>query len=300
MSGRPALRTVLAAYPHTAALRSGALTDPRVTLDFQEVSPVHKAFAPMVREQAYDLCELAIVTALQAIAFGRPVVLLPAVVASRFQRGCLIGYRPNGIPAPQDLAGRRVAVRAYTQTTGMWVRAHLAEDFGVDLSQVQWVTHDPAHVAQYANPGYVLTPEGDKNALEMLRDGDVEACILGNDLPRGDEDYAPLIADAAARDQAWYQQHGFMPINHMVVAGLEAVQRMPDAVRAAYALLAQADKQANGKAEGPRQTLFGFERLRGPVQFTIDACLQQDLLPRRLEVEEVFAPARALLGDGGD
>ncbi|SEL58969.1 4,5-dihydroxyphthalate decarboxylase [Pseudoxanthomonas sp. GM95] len=299
MSGAPVLKTVLAGYPHTAALRSGALTDPRVRLAFEDVAPVHKAFAPMVRTQAFDLCELAIVTALQAIAYGKPVVLLPAVVASRFQRGCLIGSRPNGLPAPQELAGRRVGVRAYTQTTGMWVRAHLAEDFGVDLRQVQWVTHDPAHVAEYDNPSYVLTPNGDKKTLDMLRDGEVEACILGNDLPKGDDDYVPLIPDAAARDQAWYAQHGFMPINHMVVAGRDAVERQPDAVRAAYALLRQADAQANGSREGPRQTLFGFERLLGPVQFTIDACLQQDLLPRQMTAEEVFAPARALLGTDG-
>lgn len=296
----PVLSTVLADYPHTRALREARLTSADVSLQFQEVAPVHKAFAPMVREQAFDLCELAIVTALQAIAYDRPVVLLPAVVASRFQRGCLIGYRPNGLPSPQDLAGRRVGVRAYTQTTGMWVRAHLSEDFGVDLRRVQWVTHDPAHVAEYANPDYVLTPDGDRKTLDMLRDGEVEAAILGNDLPKGDDDYVPLIPDAAARDSAWWQRHGFMPINHMVVAGRDAVARHPDAVRAAYALLRQADIEANGDRAGPRQTLFGFERLRAPVQFTIDACLQQDLLPRRLAVEEVFAPARALLGASGD
>lgn len=294
------LRTVLADYPHTRALREGRLTSPEVSLQFQDVAPVHKAFAPMVREQAFDLCELAIVTALQAVAYDRPVVLLPAVVASRFQRGCLIGYRPHGVPTPQDLAGHRVGVRAYTQTTGMWVRAHLAEDLGLDLRQVQWVTHDPAHVAEYDNPPYVLTPDGDRKTLDMLRDGEVIAAILGNDLPKGDDAYAPLIPDAAARDQAWYAQHGFMPINHMVVAGRDAVARQPQAVRAAFALLRQADAAANGGREGPRQTRFGFEDLLGPVQFTIDACLQQDLLPRRLTAEEVFTPARALLGADGN
>src|ERR1700748_739899 len=96
MSGPVVLRSVLSTYPHTAALKSGALGSPKVRLAFEEVEPVHKAFAPMVRHEAYDLCELAVVTALQAIAYGRPVVLLPAVVASRFQRGCLIRYVPNG------------------------------------------------------------------------------------------------------------------------------------------------------------------------------------------------------------
>lgn len=98
-----ALRTVLANSPLSAPLKRGELSSPRVRLDFIEVAPVHKAFAPMVRQQAYDLCELAVVTALQAIAYGRPVVLLPAVVASRFQRGCLIASRARGPLAPRQL-----------------------------------------------------------------------------------------------------------------------------------------------------------------------------------------------------
>jgi 4,5-dihydroxyphthalate decarboxylase len=296
------LRTVLNNYPHTAALRSGELVDPGVHLDFQDVGVVHKAFAPMVRDQAYDFCELAVVTALQAIAFGRPVVLLPAVVASRFQRGCLIGYGPNGVPAETDLSGKRIGVRAYTQTTGMWVRAHLAEDFGLDIAKVHWITHDPAHVQQYQNPSFVEQIPGTKGAVQMLRDGDVEAAILGNDLPKGDE-FIPLIKDAAQRDRAWWLTHRFMPINHMVVASSDACAQQPDAVRRAFALLREADRRSTGADVGvdtPCPTLFGFDRLAGPLDFTIDACMQQGLLPRRLSLEEVFAPARKLLGSDAD
>jgi 4,5-dihydroxyphthalate decarboxylase len=82
MSESGTLRTVLATSPLTEPLKSGAVGSPGLTFDFVDVSPVHKAFAPMVRHESYDLSELAIVTALQAVAFGRPVILLPAVVAS--------------------------------------------------------------------------------------------------------------------------------------------------------------------------------------------------------------------------
>ncbi len=147
----PHLKTVLGDYPHTRPLRDGKVTSEHVRLDFVPVSPVHKAFAPMVRYEAYELSELAIVTALQAIAFGRPIVLLPAVVASRFQRGCLValGARPV---APEDLTGKRVGVRSYTQTTGMWVRAHLVEDYGLTTRDLRWITRDGAHVAEYTDP----------------------------------------------------------------------------------------------------------------------------------------------------
>lgn len=301
MTAATTLRTVLGHYPHTSALHSGALTDPAIRLDFQEVSVVHKAFAPMVRDQAYDLCELAVVTALQAIAFGRPVVLLPAVVASRFQRGCLIAYGPNGVPAETDLAGKRIGVRAYTQTTGMWVRAHLAEDVGLDIAKVQWITHDPAHVEQYQNPSFVELVPGTKGTIQMLRDGDVDAAILGNDLPSGEE-YTAIIKNARERDLAWWHKHHFMPINHLVVASVDACTHRPEAIRRAFALLREADRRNTSVtgSETYRPTLFGFERLSSALDFTIDACMSQGLLPRRLSLKEVFAPARKLLGSDAD
>lgn len=293
------LSTVLADYPHTLAVKRGELTSPGVRLDFREVAPVHKAFAPMVREAAYDLSELAIVTALQAIAYGRPIVLLPAVVASRFQRGCLIAHASRPVPRPEELAGGRIGVRAYTQTTGMWVRAHLAEDFGLTAQSVRWATHDPAHVEQYHDPDIVEHDDGARDLPGLLRAGRVDAVILGNDLPEGDE-FVPVIPDAAERDRAWWQRSGHMPINHMVAASAAACRRDPAAVREAYALLRRADAQVRRPQGAPSPTMFGFERLRGPVQATIDACLAQRLLPRALDVDEVFGPAADLLAELGD
>ncbi|HTH66639.1 MAG TPA: hypothetical protein VL545_00220 [Rhodanobacter sp.] len=290
-----ALRTVLANSPLSAPLKRGELTGGRVRLDFVEVAPVHKAFAPMVRQQAYDLCELAVVTALQAVAHDRPVVLLPAVVASRFQRGCLIASRARGPLAPRQLAGKRIGVRSFTQTTGMWVRAHLAADYGLATERMHWLTRDSAHVEQYADPGFVEHLPGDKSLPDMLRDGDIDAAILGNDLPQGDE-FFPVIADAAARDMAWWQRHRFMPINHMLVASREACRRDPEAVREAYRLLLQADRLIPAMADAPRPTLFGFDSLRIPIGVVIDACVAQGLLPRRLSVDEVFGPAEDILG----
>jgi len=287
------LRTVLADSPLAAHLRAMP-TNGQVQFAFEVVKPVHKAFAPMVRRQAYDLSELAIVTALQAIAYGRPIVLLPAVVASRFQRGCLIGYRPRGVPTPEQLVDARIGVRAYTQTTGMWVRAHLAEDFGLPIERMHWLTRDPAHVEQFTDPACVEHIERDDSLPDLLREGVIDAAILGNDLPK-DADFAPVIADAEARDRAWWQRHGFMPINHMVAASEDACRRDPRAIRAAYRLLREADEATRTKGDDPAPTVFGFEALHGPVAFVIDTCLQQGLLPRRLDMDEVFGPARAIL-----
>ena len=292
------LKSVLSTYPHTAALKSGALSSPAVRLAFEEIEPVHKAFAPMVRREAYDLCELAIVTVLQAIAYGRPVVLLPAVVASRFQRGCIISHAARGQLAPDALIDKKIGVRAYTQTTGMWVRAHLAEDFDLPIERMHWITQDPSHVEEYSDPPGVTHAPEDKKLPDMLRDGDIDAAILGNDLPKGAE-FLPVIPDAAARDRAWWEQHRFMPINHMVVVGKRAAREHPDAVRAAYRLMAEAEAAVRPPAGEPSRTLFGIEALRRPLEITIETCERQKLLPRRLTIDEVLGEAAELLGVDG-
>ncbi|XUL93759.1 hypothetical protein ACQ86D_50060 [Streptomyces galilaeus] len=296
MPERTVLRTVLADHPHTAKLKSGEIRDARVDLSFTDIAPVHRAFAPMVREEAYDLSELAVVTALQAIAYGRPVVLLPAVVAARFQRGCLIAHAARPV-TPEQLAGARVGVRSYTQTTGMWVRAHLSEDFGLAADDIHWITHDEPHVAQYTDPDFVTRGSGGNSLPDLLREGRIDAAVLGNDLPRGEE-FVRVVPDADARDEQWWRRHGYMPVNHMVVAGASVCRRDPQAVRAAYRLLLRADAAVERPDGVPAPTLFGFDRLREPIELIVGTCLEQGLLPRKLTPEEIFEPARSVLGGG--
>jgi len=294
MAKSPALSTVLATSPLSAPIKSGALGSQHVAFDFVDVSPVHKAFAPMVRDQAFDISELAIVTGLQAIAYGQPIILLPAVVASRFQRGCLITRRTGGVTTPGSLVGKRVGVRAYTQTTGMWVRAHLTEDYGLATDSIHWVTRDPAHVAQYRDPAFVEHSDDDRSLVDLLREGVIDAAILGNDLPK-DEEFVPVIADAAVRDQTWYDEHGFVPINHVVSVSTAVSKRDPSAVREIYRLLQQSHAGLRGAPGAPEPYAFGYETLREPVEYIIDACAEQGLLPRRLSLDEVFGPAQDIL-----
>jgi 4,5-dihydroxyphthalate decarboxylase len=290
------LSTVLGTYPHTVPLKDGTITDPSMTLKFTEVEPIHHAFTPMVRKQIYDVSEVAIVTYLQAAGYNKPITLLPIVVASRLQRGCIVYYKPNGVVTPEDLLTKPIGVRAYTQTTGMWVRAALAEDFGLPIEKMHWVTQDPAHVEEYEDPPIVEHVAKDKNLIQMLKDGDIVACILGNDLP-DDPDFVPVIANHKQVDAAWQAKHGFMPTNHVVCAKNEVVAQHPEAVRTVYWMMKAADDVAkkNGTASG--RSVFGLATFRKALQIALDTCDQQLLLPRKMTVDELLAPATALLGD---
>ncbi|HVU40357.1 MAG TPA: phosphate ABC transporter substrate-binding protein, partial [Xanthobacteraceae bacterium] len=122
------LRTMLGNYPNTKPLKSGATRSDLVDFDFVDVKVANSMFKNVVRGAEYDVSELAIVTYLQAKAYGKPYVLVPAVLVSRGQHHT-IAYNPErGALKPTDLNGKKVGVRAYTVTTGTWVRGILASD----------------------------------------------------------------------------------------------------------------------------------------------------------------------------
>ena len=154
---------------------------------------MHTAFKPMVREHAYDASEMALVTYLQAKAYNKGLKLLPATMLARFQHGTVLYNSERGTLAPKDLAGKRIGVRSYSQTTGVWMRGILQNDYGVDLSGVQWVTFEDGHVAEAKDPPGVIRSKG-KDITEMLLDGELDAAIYGAAMPK-DARLKSVIAD---------------------------------------------------------------------------------------------------------
>src|SRR5258707_5451817 len=107
------LHTMLGNYPNTQALKNGDVRSDLVDFDFVEVKVANNLFKKVVREAAYDVAELAIVTYLQAKTYGKPYVLLPAVVVGRGQHHTIAYNAECGALKPSELAGKRVGVRAY-------------------------------------------------------------------------------------------------------------------------------------------------------------------------------------------
>ncbi len=262
-------------------------------LDFIEVNPIHRAFGPMARELRFDVSEMAIVTALQAQAYGKKLLVLPVTIASRFQHQCLITRKSATPLKPADLAGRRIGVRAYTQTTGVWVRGILENDYGVPASAITWVTQEGAHVAEYANPAWVSEQDDPRSLPQMLHDGDIDAAILGNDLP-DDPDLVPVIADAAATAKAWFAVHRVVPTNHVLVVRQDVAEANPDALRALWRCLLRAKPAQSGEVDFAS---IGIAQNRPPIEMLLEYCAQQALLPQSVKIDELYAPARKLLGD---
>jgi len=288
MSEVTTLRIAIGDYPHTLPLKRGAITSPTLKLDFVEAKPMHTAFKPMVREHAFDACEMALITYFQAKAYNKGLTLLPATMLARFQHGTVLFNAAREKIAPANLAGRRIGVRAYSQTTGAWMRGILANDYGVDMSRVQWVTFEDAHVPEAKDPPGVVRARPDQDMTKMLLAGELDAAIYGAEMPKG-ADLQSVISDPDRAAKTWYAEHRLVPVNHMVVVTDELAREKPQAVAELYRLLEAARASvAPAPDGGPDMAPFGKEKNRAALELLMTYAAQQNLVPRKLGFDELW------------
>ena len=279
------LSAAIGRYPHTAALLDGAVTSPELRLEFADIAPISRAFAPMVRDGRFDVCEMAIATFLQARAWDKPLVLLPVVLAARFQEAALLCRADGPIHGPADLAGRRIGVRAYSQTTGMWLRGTLAETHSVAPDAMRWTTFEDAHVPEYRDPLWVERAPPGADMLAMLRDGTLDAAIFGNDTP-ADAGLRTVFPDPAWSGAGFEALHGFVPVNHLLVARQSLFEQAPEIAAELVRLFHAA------APDRPRHTRA---TLQPALDLAMRYCVEQGLLPRPLTQAEIWAGLPAAL-----
>lgn len=285
-NGRTPLRVALGDYPHTLPLKRGEITSPWLKLEFVEVKPLYQAFKPMVREHAFDASEMALVTYFQAKDHNKGLTLLPAAMLARFQHGTMLFNAERGKLAPAELPGKRIGVRSYSQTTGVWIRGILENDYGVDLGGVRWVTFEDGHVAEAGDPPGVIRARKGQDITDMLIAGELDAAVYGAALPK-DSRLQSIIPDPEAAARNWYGKHGLVPVNHMVVVTNDLVRSNPKAVAELYRLLEEGRKIA--PPSGHIDTApFGKDANRKCLELLMTYCEQQKLISRRLNFDELW------------
>ncbi|WP_420224310.1 phosphate ABC transporter substrate-binding protein [Pigmentiphaga litoralis] len=280
------LRTNLADSPVVAAMKDGRVSSGQVQLDFRGPKTAHDGFKPMIRNNDFDAGELAIVTYLQAKAFGKPFVMLPAPVVGRFQHHCIGFNKEFGHLNPKDIEGRKVGVRSYAQTTGLWVRGILQHEHGVDLDKVTWMTIDESHLAEYQDPPNCQRLPKGSSIPQMMLDGELAAAILGNDMPK-DPRVQTLIPEPVAAARAWYEREHVVPINHVFVVHQDVSRKHPDAVREIYRMIKESRALAPESALATLPPL-GLEANRKGLEMAIAWSYEQKIIPRMFSVDELF------------
>jgi len=289
------LYSLLGNHAGTRALKAGLVPSSLVGFEFADVKAVYTQFKAIMRDLKYDFGEIAINTYLQGFEYGKPYALLPATVMGRSQHHTIFFNADRGPLTAAELSGKRIGVRAYTQTTGVWVRGFLAEDYGVDLQSLTWITFEEPHLAEYREPANVRRADPGKELKQMLLDGEIDAAILGD--VAAEEPLEHLIPDHAEAAQRWARSHGGVPINHMAVIRQSLIESRPDVVSEVYRLLTESRAMADLPA-GPDDPLrIGVNATRQSIERMIEYSFQQQLISRRPTVDELFADAVRVLGD---
>ena len=302
------LKTAIATYGHTQALKDGTVRPRTFDFEFEEVPVIIQAFRRMVRGLEFDIAEMAITTYLCARAHGKRFTALPVFPMRAFHHAAIVHHVTAGVRIPKDLEGKKVGVnRGYTVTTGLWARSILQHQYGVDLSRVTWVLSGDEHVAEYQPPSNVVRIEKGKTLEDMLVSGEIAAAIgIQVDSP----DVKPLIANAREAGLDALRQRGLYPINHTVVVKDDVLAAHPGLATDIFAAFSEAkrihvERLRGGAVAAPspqdqtyKQVMdivgdplpYGISPNRQMLEAVIQHSVEQGIITQPFTVDELFAP----------
>jgi 4,5-dihydroxyphthalate decarboxylase len=300
------LLSVTRTQGNNESIKDGRIAPAGFALEFVEVPVLVHAFRRMVRERAFDVCEMALTTYLCAKEHGKRITALPIFLVRGFHHGAIVHASGAASVNPAELEGQRVGVnRGYTVTTGVWARAILADEHGVDLDRTTWVLSGDEHVAEYRPPANVIGMPAGANLYEMLAAGDIAAAI-GIDGPS----VRPVLADPDAAALAALCTRGFYPINHLIVVRDELLDEHPRLAGALFEAFAAAKanyvrRLRSDAIEDPTPTdrmyrlvldatgedplPYGVEPNRAILEKLVGHAVRQRILARRPAMQELFA-----------
>jgi 4,5-dihydroxyphthalate decarboxylase len=323
MANQPNLKIAIGTYGHTRALKWGDVRIEGVDPAFVEVVPIIGAFRRMVRDVEFDICEMAPTTYMIARALGAPYIALPIFLMRRFHHGGFVVRPDAGIKVPKDLEGKKVGVRAYSVTTGVWTRGIFVNEYGLDSSKVTWVVDDEEHVTTLKLPPNVVhAPEG-KSLQSMMKAGEIQAGFTGSAgvgragppvsgwdkasaAAAAPDTYPELIADVEKVEADWFRKSGIYPIHGLIVVKDEHIKRHPSLARSLMNAFVTAKKPyleqlKQGQGDSPEDKRYrnflslmsdplpyGIAANRPSIEALVTYSLQQKLIPSRPQLDQVF------------
>ncbi len=271
----------------------------------------------MLRHEEFDVCELSLASYLVDRDRTDRFTAIPVFPHRRFRHGYLFVRTDGPVRKPGDLRGRRVGLRTFQNTAGLWVRGILQHDYGLDLRTVQWVAQDEEDLPLDLAPRGIrlerVPPGG--NVDRMLVDGELDAVIYPEVLPsyrRGDPAVRRLFENYPEVEKAYFRRTGIFPIMHTVVVRTallerhpwvatnllrafeaskrECIRRLQDPRRVSLAWFLPALEEER-RILGPDPWAYGFEPNRHTLEVAAQYAHEQGLTSRRLEVTGLFAPS---------
>ena len=299
--------TLTRSQGNNRAVIDGSVVPPGFPLEFAQEAVLVQGFRKMVRNLTYDVSEMALTTYLCAREHGVRFTALPVFLVRGFHHGAILVRRDGSITDAKQLTGRRVGVnRGYTVTTGVWGRAILDVECGLDLDSVTWVRSGDEHVADYRPPANVVSAPVGRPLVDLLKEGELDA-VIGVDTD--DPDVTPLIPDPGEAGFAALRERGLYPINHLVVVKDGVLAAEPGIAAAVFEAFAESKRRyverlGSGTVENATDRMYarvlaetgadplpyGLEPNRAVLEELVGHAVRQHILAAPVPLEALFAP----------
>jgi 4,5-dihydroxyphthalate decarboxylase len=311
-------------YDRTDALRTGDVGVEGIDLNFLAIEAPREIFDRMGGHQEFDVAEFSSSEFISRLARGGcPFVALPVFPSRVFRHGYIYINRKSGIAKPQDLAGKRIGVPLYTMTAAVWIRGHLAHQYGVDLTTIRWVEGATNEAGRHGDPSApaLLKPprieqdEKGRSLRDLLVGGEIDA-IASSQRPLPHPDIAPLFPDSRAVERAYYRATRIFPIMHLVVIRRDVYERHPWIANSLYKgfVDAKAKALARLRKTGAHPSMlpwvhhdveeindvfggdpypYGIEPNRATLEALVRYMAEQHFIPQPIPIAELFVPIAA-------
>src|SRR5271166_4114794 len=308
-------------YDRMAALRSGDVTVEGIDLNYIAIDSPREIFDRMGSRQEFDIAEFSASEFISRFARGDcPLVALPVFPSRVFRHSHIYINKRSGIKTPKDLEHRRVGVALYTQTAAVWLRGHLAHQYGVDLSTIRWVEGAVDKSGRHGNPSAppLLEPaaiehnNSGRSISELLAAGEIDALAGARHL-RVHPDVIPIFPDAGAVERAFYVETRIFPIMHLVAIRRDRYERNRWIAGSLYKAFVEAKNRALAQLhrrgahpymlpwihEAVREIdelfsgdpwPYGIAANRPTLEALVQYMAEQHLIARPLPIEGLFVP----------
>lgn len=309
--------------------RVRAIKDKRVGVDgctvtFIPMGP-EELFFRALRYAEFDVAELSFNSYMMLTSRGEcPYAAIPVFPSRMFRHSAVYIRTDRGIETPADLKGRIVGVPEYQQTANVWMRGILADEYGVQDTDIRWRTGGQEEPGRDERTPLSLTRDveivpipGDRYLSEMMLAGEIDAFMTAR-APSVWLERQPNIGrlwpNYMEVERDYYSRTGIFPIMHLVGVRRDVVERhnwLPASLLKAFSAakdIAMAElpevaalnvtlpwidvyQQQVQDFMGADYWRYGIDDCRDEIETLIGYAWDQGLLARRLTIEDIFHPA---------
>lgn len=248
----------------------------RVKIDGVKLKPAKTSsmiFAdnPELREGNFGLCDLNLGYFLPAIDAGWQLIGLPVFSKRKPVYPYIFCRADAGIRTPKDLEGKTIGTRQYRTAISVWVRGLLKHRHGVDISNMHWQAQIKEVFPNYDRTTKIDYIAGDKNAVDRLLDGEVDAIVtdISDAKLAAALETSPkvkrLFPNYVEEDEKLYRETGIFTPVHIIVMSKKLDRERPDLAAKLYAAFEQAKKTATNdilSERGGFSVVYLRERLK--------------------------------------